>query len=31
VNTIRVQPDGSTMEERLENLGRIVQIVNEES
>jgi F420-dependent oxidoreductase-like protein len=31
VNTIRVQPEGSTMEERLENLGRIVQIVNEES
>lgn len=31
VNTIRVQPEGSTMEQRLENLGRIVKIVNEES
>jgi hypothetical protein len=31
VNTIRVQPDGTTLEERLENLGRIVKIVNEES
>ncbi|MGE3073222.1 MAG: LLM class flavin-dependent oxidoreductase [Dehalococcoidia bacterium] len=31
VNTIRVQPDGSTLEERLGNLGRIVQIVKEES
>lgn len=31
VNTIRVQPEGSTMDQRLENLGRIVQIVKEES
>lgn len=31
VNTIRVQPEGSTLEQRLENLGRIVQIVKEES
>jgi len=31
VNTLRVQPEGRTMEERLENLGRIVAIVNEES
>ena len=31
VNTLRVQPEGATLEERLENLGRIVQIVKEES
>ena len=31
VNTLRVQPEGATLEQRLENLGRIVKIVNEES
>lgn len=31
VNTLRVQPEGATLEERLENLGRIAQIVKEES
>ncbi|HNO64880.1 MAG TPA: LLM class flavin-dependent oxidoreductase, partial [Tepidiformaceae bacterium] len=30
VNTLRVQPEGRSMAERLENLGRIVQIVKEE-
>ena len=31
VTTLRVQPEGANMAERLENLGRIVQIVKEES
>jgi len=31
VNTLRVQPEGATLEQRLENLGRIMKIVNEES
>ena len=31
VNTLRVQPEGKSLEERLENLGRIVKIVDEES
>ena len=31
VDTLRVQPEGATLEERLENLGRIVKIVNEEA
>ena len=31
VTTLRVQPEGANMAERLENLGRIVQIVKEEN
>jgi F420-dependent oxidoreductase-like protein len=31
VTTLRVQPEGATLDERLETLGRIVRIVNEES
>ncbi|HMO55556.1 MAG TPA: LLM class flavin-dependent oxidoreductase [Tepidiformaceae bacterium] len=31
VNTLRVQPEGKTVAERLENLGRIVRIVREEA
>ncbi len=31
VTTLRVQAEGETMQERLDNLGRIVQIVREES
>ncbi len=31
VTTLRVQPEGASLDERLENLGRIVQIVREES
>jgi hypothetical protein len=31
VTTLRVQPEGASLDERLENLGRIVQIVREEA
>jgi len=31
VTTLRVQPEGATMEERLETLGRVVRIVREEA
>jgi F420-dependent oxidoreductase-like protein len=31
VNTIRVQPEGATMEERLETLARVVRIIREEA
>ncbi len=31
VNTIRVQPEGATMEERLNTLARVVRIVREEA
>ena len=31
VTTLRVQPEGASLDERLENLGRIVHIVREET
>src|ERR1700676_3231266 len=29
VNTLRVEPDGDTLDERLKNLGRLVELVKE--
>jgi hypothetical protein len=29
VNTLRVEPDGDTLDERLANLGRLVELVKE--
>ena len=29
VNTLRVEPDGKTLNERLKNLGRLVELVKE--
>ena len=29
VNTLQVNPDGETLEERLETLARLVELVNE--
>jgi hypothetical protein len=31
VNTIRVQPEGANMDERLETLARVVRIIREEA
>ncbi|HLJ34809.1 MAG TPA: LLM class F420-dependent oxidoreductase [Ktedonobacteraceae bacterium] len=31
VNTLRVEPDGATLDERLETLARLIELVNEEN